>query len=428
MAFGYLNDKETMELFFGGAAGGSKTALIAFWLARNSLRYPKTRWLMGRAQLKTLKETTLNTFFEITGAMGWSSLYRYNEQKSKITWHNGSEILLKDLAYYPSDPNFDELGSLEITGAAIDEAAQVLSRAKQIVLSRVRYKLNEYGLTPKLLLVSNPSKGYLYKEFYKPWKTGTLPKGKVFIPSLVTDNPYLPASYIDNLRTLPPADRERLLHGNFDYDDDPSALIEFDAMQDMFTNEQVGRGADKYLTCDIAGRGSDVFRIGYWEGWAMAKSYEMATSTGKQVNDRIREVKIKHGVPNSHIIYDADGVGGGVDGYFPGSLAFINGARPLNGEKYENLKTQMCYKLADKVNNREVWWAEEASTDQMDLITQELGQIKRREMDSDGNLKVVRKEQIKENIGRSPDYSDMLMMRCYFDEKKKGYQLKFIPQ
>lgn len=418
-AFTYLNDDTTTELFFGGAAGGSKSALIAFWLARNCQRYPGTRWLMGRAQLKTLKETTLATFFEITGAIGWSSLYKYNEQKSKITWTCGSEILLKDLAYYPSDPNYDELGSLEITGAAIDEAAQVQSRAKQLVLSRCRYKLTEFGLIPKLLLTSNPGKNYLYNEFYAPYKKGTLTKEKVFLPSLVTDNPYLSPAYIEQLKKLPENDKQRLLYGNFDYDDDPAAMIEYEAQNDLFHNEHVKpEPLNKYMTCDIAGRGSDCFRIGVWEGFVLVEDFEMPVSSGKQVVDKIREVKVRCGVPNSNLIYDADGVGGGVDGFFPGSKAFLNGGSPLNGENYENLKTQCYYKLAELINARQMWVKAKKTPDQVELITQELGQVKRRAMDADGKLKIIRKEEVKDNIGRSPDYADMLMMRCFFALKK----------
>jgi hypothetical protein len=99
---------------------------------------------MGRAKLKALRETTLNTFFELSSRFDLNSQYRYNSQSGVIYWNNGSEILLKDLFTYPSDPNFDSLGSLEITGAFIDECNQISFKAWQIVKSRIRYKLKEY--------------------------------------------------------------------------------------------------------------------------------------------------------------------------------------------------------------------------------------------------------------------------------------------
>jgi len=47
-------------------------------------------------------------------------------------------------------------------------------------------------------------------------------------------------------------------------------------------------------------------------------------------------------------------------------------------------------------------------------MTKELEQVKRDKIDSDGKLQIIPKDKVKELIGRSPDYSDALMMRMYF--------------
>jgi hypothetical protein len=36
-------------------------------------------------------------------------------------------------------------------------------------------------------------------------------------------------------------------------------------------------------------------------------------------------------------------------------------------------------------------------------------------MDKDGKREVLSKDEIKEQLGRSPDYADMIMMRYYFE-------------
>jgi len=74
----YLNDNVTTELLYGGGAGGGKSALGVLWLIQQCQKYPKTRWLMGRAKLKALKETTLNTFFQLSSDLGLSSQYKFN--------------------------------------------------------------------------------------------------------------------------------------------------------------------------------------------------------------------------------------------------------------------------------------------------------------------------------------------------------------
>ena len=46
---------------------------------------------------------------------------------------------------------------------------------------------------------------------------------------------------------------------------------------------------------------------------------------------------------------------------------------------------------------------------------QELEQVKAKDVDKDKPLAIISKDDIKDNIGRSPDFSDTLMMRMYFD-------------
>ena len=123
----YLFDNKTKEVLFGGAAGGGKSWIGVSYLILMCIQYPKTRYLMGRSKLDSLKKTTLNTFFEVCEAWDVKAdkHYNFNGSTNIITFFNGSEIILKDLFLYPSDRNFDSLGSLEITAAFIDEANQI---------------------------------------------------------------------------------------------------------------------------------------------------------------------------------------------------------------------------------------------------------------------------------------------------------------
>jgi phage terminase large subunit len=67
---------------------------------------------------------------------------------------------------------------------------------------KIKYKLDEFEIKPKLLMTCNPSKSWLYSTFYKPFKEKTLPQAKKFIQSLAGDNPYLSKSYLQNLLTI----------------------------------------------------------------------------------------------------------------------------------------------------------------------------------------------------------------------------------
>ncbi len=452
----YLKDSETKELLYGGAAGGGKSALGCLWLIESCQKYPGTRWLMGRAKLKALKETTLNTFFELSTKLGLSDQYNYNAQQNIIYWNNGSEILLKDLFLYPSDPNFDSLGSLEITGAFIDECNQVVHKAWQIVLSRCRYKLKEfdvdgsktsdlkvneldennlpkswirkdntitYGLIPKVLGSCNPAKNWTYKEFYRKDKDKSIATHRKFIQALPTDNPHLPKSYLDSLLSLDKNSKERLYFGNWEYDDDPSTLIDMDSITDYWNPTHIKGEGNKYITIDVARKGKDKTVIRVWHGWLCIYRYEIAVSGLDYVVKKVKEIQVKYGVSNSNTIADEDGVGGGVVDFLH-CKGFVNNSRALDvnntPQNFNNLKSQCSYKMAQKICNRETGEICEDSSVR-DITSEEMEQVKQKDIDKDGKVALVSKDIVKQMIGRSPDEWDSIMMRYWFELTPKMF-------
>ena len=419
----YLKDNDTKEVLYGGAAGGGKSALGCLWLIEQCQTYKGSRWLMGRAKLKSLKETTLNTFFELTSLLKISDQFTYNSQSNIIYWNNGSEILLKDLFLYPSDPNFDSLGSLEITGAFIDECNQIVYKAWQIVTSRCRFKLNEFGLVPKVLGSCNPSKNWTYQSFYKPSRDGKLPNHRKFIQALPTDNPHLPKSYLESLLSLDKNSKERLYFGNWEYDDDPSALIDIDAISDYWDNKHVKAEGDKYMTIDVARKGKDntVYRI--WHGWKVIHRFAIDKSDLKVVVRKAEQLQIKYKIPLSNVIADEDGVGGGVVDFL-GCKGFVNGSRALEvggvAQNFNNLKSQCGFKMAQKIMSREVG---EITTDSsvISITSEEMEQVKQKDIDKDGKVALVSKDVVKMMIGRSPDEWDSIMMRYWFELTPKVF-------
>lgn len=231
IALDFLEDNTTTELLFGGGAGGGKSVLGVYWIIKQCLRYPGTRWVIGRAVLKTLKETTLKTFFEVTREQGLAMghHFAFNATSNVITFFNGSEIFLKDLYLYPSDPNFDELGSLEITGAFVDECNQITLKAWEILKSRIRYKLDENGLIQKILGSCNPSQNWVFDRFYVPWERNEEKEGFKFVQSLANDNRFISKHYIKNLEGLSDESaKARLLHGDWNYLDRPNRIFNWE--------------------------------------------------------------------------------------------------------------------------------------------------------------------------------------------------------
>lgn len=433
IALDFLEDDITEEVLFGGAAGPGKTSIGCYWQLKKRFKYPGSRGFIGRAVMKTLKDTTLKTFFEIAKIQGLKRGLHFDltspqdkESPNCITFANGSLIFLRDLFLYPSDPDFDDLGSLEITDAFIDECGQVTQIAKDTLKTRIRFGLDKWNLKPKILYATNPVKDWPYREFYKPSKENRLAVHRRFVPALVTDNPFISKAYIESLDKLPEgAQKQRLRFGNWEYDDDPATLIDYDKIVDCFSNVHVN-GTGTFITADIARYGSDKTVIGIWRGHRVKLySYEGLSVTESAA--KIKEFKDRFGVGSSDIIADEDGVGGGVVDILK-CKGFVNNSIPLpspqpqtdvkgniKNENFINLKSQCYFRLADRINSGGLYIECEEGLKQ--IIIEELEQVKQHNMDKDGKRQVLPKDKVKELIGRSPDFADTLMMREWFELK-----------
>ena len=412
-----LMDDNTNIVVYGGSAGGGKSWLGCVWISYLCLNYQGIRCLIGRAVLQQLKLTTLNTLFEVLQMMGLKSgeHYTFNGQSNVLTFNNGSEIILKDLAFQPSDPNYDSLGSLEVTAVFIDESTQITSLCYSIVKSRIRFKLNQYKLIPKVLLTCNPSNNWIKKDFYIPFIEGRLETNKAFVAALPLDNPYLPDSYIQMLRELPPQQRKRLLEGDWNYMDDTDSLFEFDSISGSIFKDSPNPQDKKYMSVDVARFGSDRSVVTIWVGLVVTEVLVYSKLSTTELSSQIKDLIAKYGIHPMNVIVDSDGVGGGVADQIKGTN-FVNNAKPLHDQNFSNLKSQCYVKLADMFREGRISLnILEPST--IDDLTQELLAVKLKDIDKDNKVQVQSKEEMKKILGKSPDLSDSLMMRMYYEIK-----------
>lgn len=433
-AWEFLTDDQTTEVGFGGGAGGGKSYLGCFWIIAMCLAYPGTRWFIGRKELVNLKRTTLKTFFKICAEYDIQPDrdFTFNQSTNTITFHNaqdgktGSEVLLFDLSSSPADPEYTRLGSLELTGSFVDESNEVEAKAIDILQKRLGRQLNqEYNLKPKSLETFNPNKGHVYLRFYKPSKANILPHYRRFVQSLVTDNPYVTADYLEQLKRGDKVTVQRLFYGNFEYDDDPTVLMGYDAITDLFTNT-VDKSEEKFIICDAARHGGDMITISVWKG-LNAYRWAWFNRTGIDVTiERLRSLAAEEQVPWSHVLADEDGVGGGIIDLMKGIKGFIGNASPIprgpekiwgkqqQNENFRNLRAQCYFALAEAVNEHRMSVFIDDVAIRERLIS-ELQQVKQKNPDSDQKLQIIAKDDMKEVLGHSPDFSDNLMMRMWFE-------------
>jgi hypothetical protein len=415
-------DSDVETILYGGAAGGGKTMLGCMWQILRRLKYPGTRSLIGRAKLDTLKKTTMATFFQVANEIGLKAGedFIYNQQSHIIKFSNGSEIILADLFLYPSDPMMTDLGGLEVTDVFIDEATEITEKAYSIVSSRIRYKLNEFGLKPKILLTCNPSKGWIYNQFYLPYKNQNLPEHRAFVQALPGDNLYLPDSYVTSLTRLPEADRKRLLEGDWEFDNSSDRLYMYDELMRCF-REPMNVG-DGYITADIARLGKDRTVLCVWKGLSCIDIVVLRQKRQDEVKAEIQRLMNTHSIRLSNVLADADGVGGGLVDSLR-CREFMNGSKAVRGTQYMNLKADCYFRLGELIDKNEITlpikWQED--------IVKELELVRRVDPDKEGKLRVTSKDTISQRTGGiSPDIADAIMMRAFFELNRNYTKYAFI--
>lgn len=429
-----LTDGITKRVGLGGAARGGKSALLCFWQLFNRLSYPGTRGFIGRLELKNLNITTAKTLFELMNYYGIEKGIDYNhdQQKNIIQFWNKSEILLMDTKFPEKDQLFTRFGSLELTDAAIDESNETREGVVNKIYSRTGWCLNDkYGLPRKTLETFNPEKNHIYRRFWKPYRDKVETPEIRFIPALPADNPHpsIKEWIEDVIKIGDKRMTQRLIHGNFDYDDDDNALVNFEKIADLFTNTFIPDEGQNFLSCDIA-ISNDYFVAVRWKGMRIKEIFREKNISPTQIETRteegvvnnkidytpilnkIKSMAEKGDVPRSNIIYDGDGIGHQIIKLLPGAIPIFNNSKPTRPE-YKNLKCELEYELARRINSSEIFIEPDLSADMKDYITEELQMIKR---DSEPGvvLATMKKAIIKELLGRSPDIMDAVKYRLLF--------------
>lgn len=423
-----LSDNITTHIGYGGSARSGKSIIECTAIILDCMSYPGIAWGLARKELTTLKRTVLITLFKqlafygfeaVKGVLGNDAQYNYNQELNKLIFNNGSDIFLIDSMFKPSDPLNTRFGGFELTKCAIDESNETNVTVVNKLFERTGWRANDtYGIKRKLFECFNPDKNHVYSRYWIPFRDKTESIIKKFIQALPSDNPHPSVKeWIDDLiATGDTATIERQVHGNFDYDDDPRKLCDYDAICDLFTNSHV-QGGNAYISADLAMQGRDKFIAGAWDGLICNVAIDMAKCSGKDIELKLKELKTANSVGNSNIVADSDGLGAYLDSYIKNIKTFHGGSSPKNKKEFGILKDECGFKLAELINNRNI--KINCSPQQEEAIKQELSICLKRDSVDVDKKRMIKKDKMKELLGHSPDYLDMLLMRMLFEIKNK---------
>lgn len=466
LSFELLDDPQVTSILFGGSAGGAKSFLVCMWAVIQCRQYDGIAIGLGRKELKRLRQTTLVTLLtKVHPALGVKEGdFKFNGQENYVEYSNGSKIILIDMAYAPTDPDFDKFGSLELTHVIIEEVGEALKKAVDVLTSRKNRMLNkEYGIVGKTLMTCNPTQNFIRNEYYKPYEEqggGRMQKwefGKVVMPgteelvegyrayvrSSVFDNPFIDRNYIEDLKTKPDQERKRLLYGDWNYADDADSLFTSllldRATAYNYPEDENTEKFDKFIGVDVADKGKDEtvatlvvngVIVAQKELIPILDEGETKKTTEKPLSYLLADELIKFAQQNGfkanqakQIAVEGNGIGVGirdamkVRGWF---LSVYEATSTLRSQAYYDFSLDMgagSIKVLNGLDDGELRRQLVAHTYVMD----------------NQKPKVLKKEKLKEVLARSPDQADSAMIANWIrrggaganDPKKDASRLRW---
>ena len=283
----------------------------------------------------------------------------------------------------------------------------------------------------KLILSCNPSLNFLRQEYYDPyiqlgggdykeWRIGdievgdrTLPNYRAFLKMDAYDNPFLPKTYIDNLKTLPDRERKRLLEGNWDYADEESSLFKT-SLLDKATTFEIPKGEsdkfDKFIGVDVADLGKDHTVFSLIENGILTTQKissvqmnwdkESKLPMGRLLADELIELAQRNGftpLTASHIAVETNGVGASIRDFLRDrgwQITEYTATHKSRSENYYQLMLDMdsgSVKMLYELNGLD------ALKRQLTVHTYQM---------NNQVPDVLKKEKIKQVLGKSPDEAD----------------------
>lgn len=456
---------------YGGAAEGGKSFLAADWIIdmctdenHTNLKYSACAFDIEKA-----KATIKDKFEEVAKAKGLKKdvHYTYNKNDHEFTFlATGSRVVMFGL---PTRKNNDWLKGYEWTGTWVDESdtveeAVLLAHYKRV--GRVnntifihmddmteqekidnpdyeKYEGYDKVVVPtKMLETFNPSSGHTTERFYIPYRDKTqleMKPKRIFVRAYPQDNYQKGSERLKRLASEPEGiEKDKSFYGRFDINYSERSIFNGDAILNMFKNKVEHTG---YMSAviDVAAIGgkSDKTKISIWNGLDMVYIEDLNhLKTFEELRDYIKSLLVRYDVMNKDVVIDANGIGSmltksrefkGCKSYMSHNSVIKEEVLNINGFKkgrnvlmskftgrYGKLKDQCTLLLSDYVNDGLISLSC-ADQKMKDTVKRELLIYEVMKSNSDV-IRVTQKTLFRKlNSGRSPDTTDLMVMRMYLE-------------
>lgn len=191
--------------------------------------------------------------------------------------------------------------------------------------------------------------GFNYKNLIKSFTfyLGRMSENKASIGSNM--------DYAGSVAAVGGRQAQQLIEGNWEVSlkNDEDAALSYAQSESVFNNDP-RRNNDKWITADLADTGDDNTIILVWDGLHIIDYLILCTSTPKMNADKILMMAEKHGISDTHIIYD--GIRATyINDYISDAIPYISYRHPIGkyGRMFYNLKDE-CYARLVEIIKREM--------------------------------------------------------------------------
>ena len=171
--------------------------------------------MIVRESLPTLKRTTLVSFQELLDNGLSSHVSNFNRDTNTVTFNNGSQLIFMTESF-DTDKELNRFRGLEVNGAGADELNELHEATFKKLIERSGTWLAAGDVSPVILATCNPTHNWVKTTFYDRWKADELPERWEYIQARITDNPYIPESYLQSLKAnMMPLEYARFVEGDW---------------------------------------------------------------------------------------------------------------------------------------------------------------------------------------------------------------------
>jgi len=202
----------------GGAVRGGKSFGAIGSLIGLHYLYPGSRSMIVRDTLETLRK---NTYPTCEKAIPDTFVKKFKgDPQFEWTFKNGAKMFFFSENYH-QDKLYNRWNGLEINFILLEQIEELQLKALEKSFERVGSYVIQGGNNPKPLIIAtvNPTHGWVKEHIYDRYKNGTLPEGWLYLPALLTDNPYIPQTYKDSLlqlKAINPVKYAQFVEGDWD--------------------------------------------------------------------------------------------------------------------------------------------------------------------------------------------------------------------